>query len=113
MPDFSELPFVWHDACAEAEVHADEPRSVKIADIPVGLYRLGEAIHALSDVCTHEFALLSGGFVEGGKIECPLHQACFDIRSGKCFGPMAEHDLKTFPVRIVRGRVMVGLCVDR
>jgi len=99
----------WHDACSASDVLADEPRGVEIAGTPVGLYRLGVAIHALSDVCTHEFALLSGGFVEGDRIECPLHQACFDIRSGQCFGPMAEHDLKTFPVRIVSGRVLVGL----
>lgn len=100
---------VWHDACAESELRADEPHGVTVAGTPVGLYRLADAIHALSDVCTHEFALLSGGFVEGGKVECPLHQACFDIRSGQCFGPMAEHDLKTFPVRVVSGRVLVGL----
>lgn len=99
----------WHDACAASDVLAEQPHGINVAGTPVGLYRLGDAVHALSDVCTHEFALLSGGFVEGGRIECPLHQACFDIRSGKCHGPMAEHDLKTFPVQIVDGRVMVGL----
>lgn len=105
----SEVATTWHDVCAESELCAGEPLAVQAAGTPIGLYRLEDGIHAISDVCTHEFALLSGGFVEGGRIECPLHQACFDIRSGQCHGPMAEHDLRTYPVRIVAGRVQVAI----
>ena len=104
------LELTWHDACAVDALEPEQPLGLEVAGTPIGLYRLGDdEIHALSDVCTHEFALLSAGFVDGGRIECPLHQACFEIRTGKCHGPMAEADLKTYPVRIVDGRVEVAL----
>ena len=99
----------WHDVCAEADLAPNEPLGVEAAGTPIGLYRLEDGVHAISDVCTHEFALLSSGFAEGGRIECPLHQACFDIRTGECFGPMAERGLRTFAVRIVAGRVQVAV----
>jgi hypothetical protein len=44
---------------------------------------------------------LSGGFVEDGVIEGPLHQATFDIRTGRCLSPPATADLPTYEVRNV------------
>lgn len=103
-------PTAWHPICDADELQVDEPKGVEVAGKPIGLYKLSDgSIHALSDVCTHEFALLSAGFVEGERIECPLHQACFEIRSGKCHGPMAESDLQVYPIRIVDRRVEVAV----
>ena len=45
---------------------------------PVALVRSGGEWHALHNICTHQFALLSDGYVEDGCIECPLHQGRFD-----------------------------------
>jgi len=42
--------------------------------------------------------VLSDGFVEDGKVECPLHQGQFDIRSGKALRAPATEDLRTYAV---------------
>jgi nitrite reductase/ring-hydroxylating ferredoxin subunit len=100
----------WHAVCAADALQTDQALGVEVAGRPIGLYKLEDgSVHALSNICTHEFALLSNGFVEGGRIECPLHQACFEIRTGKCHGPMAETDLQSYPVRIVDRRVEVAV----
>lgn len=40
-------------------------------------------ICALKDECGHQKAALSKGTLDGNTIECPLHFARFDVRSGK------------------------------
>jgi anthranilate 1,2-dioxygenase large subunit len=75
---------------------------VEVTGTPIALFRLGNEVHATSGACTHEFALLADGFVEtdDGSVECPLHQALFDIRTGKALCAPATENLKVYPVRI-------------
>ena len=101
----------WVRACPAAEVRAGEPKGLKLGGIPVALYRLQDGVYATHDVCTHAYALLSEGYVEGESIECPLHGALFDIRSGKCLA-VADMDATTYPVRIEGDEVMVALPVQ-
>lgn len=53
-----------------------------------------------SDVCTHAYALLSDGWLDGYEIECPLHGARFDVRTGAALTSPAETALATYPVRV-------------
>ena len=99
----------WLRVAALAELADDAPLAVKLGDTPIALYRLDDKIYALDDVCPHEFALLSGGFVEGGAIECPLHQACFDIATGRCLSGPATVDLRTYAVKVDGGEVFVRM----
>ncbi len=80
---------------------------VEIGAHKIGIYKQGESVHALEDVCPHAFALLTQGFCEAGKIECPLHAAQFEIATGKCLTEIGQRDLKVFPVRVVNGNVQV------
>ncbi|HUI96476.1 MAG TPA: non-heme iron oxygenase ferredoxin subunit [Xanthobacteraceae bacterium] len=97
----------WLRVAALAEIAAAAPLAVKLGDVPIALYRLDDKIYALDDVCPHEFALLSQGFIEGGAIECPLHQACFDIATGRCLSGPATVDLRTYVVKVDGGEVFV------
>lgn len=90
----------WQRVAALSELRENEPRSANLGKDPIALYSLDGVVYAIGDVCTHEFALLSSGFVEGEVIECPLHQATFDIRTGRCLSPPATEDLPTYDVRI-------------
>jgi nitrite reductase/ring-hydroxylating ferredoxin subunit len=100
---------VWHKACRVADVRDGEPVGVKLAGTPVGVYRVGDRCHAVHDVCTHEYALLSQGWQDGAVIECPLHQAKFDVTTGTCLAGPAHDALATFPVRLDGDDVLVGL----
>jgi nitrite reductase/ring-hydroxylating ferredoxin subunit len=90
----------WHRIAALSDLRENEPYAASLGDDPIALHKVDSAVYAIGDVCTHEFALLSGGFVECGVIECPLHQATFDIRTGRCLSPPATADLPTYEVRI-------------
>jgi NAD(P)H-dependent nitrite reductase small subunit len=99
----------WHCVAALSQLREDEAFPAKLGDTPIALYRIDGRVFAIDDVCTHEFALLSQGFIEDCTIECPLHQAKFDIATGKCLSPPATVDLKSYPVRIERDEVYVNL----
>jgi len=85
----------------------------KASDLPVGAMKwvaLGRervvianvdgAFYALLDACGHRQAALSKGTLAGYVIECPLHFAQFDVRTGKLLsGPVAT-DVPTYEVRI-------------
>ena len=63
--------------------------------------------YALEDTCGHQRMALSRGRLEGYEVECPLHFARFDIRTGELvIGPVSE-DVLTYEVRVENDTVYV------
>jgi anthranilate 1,2-dioxygenase ferredoxin subunit len=97
----------WYDI-GEPDDFPDGAVKPVVADgMDVAVIRQGDALFALHDLCTHGFAKLSDGYVDDGCIECPLHQGAFDLRSGAPCNPPVTEAVKTFPIRVVAGRVEV------
>lgn len=109
MPDSGDL--AWHDALPLADLEDSVPHEVQLGSRLLALVKVGENIYAVDCICTHEFALLSDGYVDGDTIECPLHAARFDLPTGKVLDGPAETDLNTYPVRRAGKIVQVGLPV--
>jgi len=85
----------------------------KVADVPPGtmtfvavererivLAHVEGGFHALRDVCGHRNAPLSRGRLDGCIVECPLHFAQFDIRSGKYVDGPYSADVPIYEVRV-------------
>lgn len=64
---------------------------------------------AMDGHCSHEKIHLADGIVDGDIIECPRHAATFDYRSGESRKLPACVDLRTFPVRVENGEVLILL----
>jgi len=58
------------------------------------------SFYALRDVCGHRNAPLSRGRLEGCIVECPLHFAQFDMRTGKYVDGPYSADVPAYEVRI-------------
>ena len=54
--------------------------------------------YAISDVCGHRNAPLSRGKLDGYLIECPLHYAQFDVRTGKLVNGPVSTAVPTYQV---------------
>jgi nitrite reductase/ring-hydroxylating ferredoxin subunit len=52
---------------------------------------------------------MSDGYLEDGVIECPLHQARFDVRTGRVLSGPTDVPLATYPVRLEEDRLLVQL----
>src|SRR6266542_2296079 len=99
----------WQRVASFSEIGVDGVLGVDVNGSPVALYRLSNEVFATSGICTHALALLSEGFVEDGKIECPLHQGQFDIRSGKALCAPATEDLCTYAVKLEGDDVFIDM----
>jgi 3-phenylpropionate/trans-cinnamate dioxygenase ferredoxin subunit len=76
-----------------------KPQKISLGDKDVCVARIGEEVFAVADTCTHSDASLSEGDLNNYKIECWLHGAEFDLRTGEAVTPPAVAPLETFEVR--------------
>lgn len=90
----------WTRIASTGQLQDDEALPIVVGERKIALYRWAGEFFATDNVCTHAFALLSDGFLEDGCIECPLHQARFDLRTGKALCAPATQDIRTYPVRV-------------
>jgi nitrite reductase/ring-hydroxylating ferredoxin subunit len=92
----------------------------RLADLPDGgllrvtsggraivLARVGDAVHALRDECSHDAAPLSDGEIENGELVCPWHFSRFCLRTGAALSEPAEAPVPTYRVTVVDGEVLV------
>lgn len=100
---------MWQKAASFADLREDAVIGVDLGAVPVALYRLGDEVFATHGICTHALAFLRDGFVEDGKVECPLHQGLFDIRSGRALCAPLTKDVRTYAVKRVGDDIFVDL----
>jgi nitrite reductase/ring-hydroxylating ferredoxin subunit len=84
-------------------------RRVDLRGRRILLVNVAGRICAVDDTCTHEDASLSTGVLRGELVKCPLHGSRFNVCTGKALEEPAEVDLKTYPVRLEGGRILVDL----
>jgi nitrite reductase/ring-hydroxylating ferredoxin subunit len=90
----------WVRVAGVADVAEGQVHGVRVGGREIALYHLpGRDFRATENVCSHEYALLSDGWLEDGCIECPLHAARFDVRTGKALCAPAETDLQVYEVK--------------
>jgi len=61
---------------------------------------VGGTFYAIRDICGHRHESLSKGTLFGYVVECPLHFACFDVRSGKFICGPASPDVPAYDVLV-------------
>ena len=80
---------------------------VDIGDEAIAIFNLDGEFYAIGDVCTHEETSLADGDVFGDVVECPLHGAEFDIKSGKALSLPAVLPVPTYTVRVEGDDILV------
>ena len=73
----------------------------------IALFNIEGTIYAVDDRCSHAEAPLSDGVVEGCEVECPLHGARFDLRSGENLTPPALEPISTYGVKIEGNEIYI------
>lgn len=97
----------WTQIATTDQIGEDEALAISLGELRLALFHSAGAFHVTDNVCTHQYALLSEGYVEDGCVECPLHQARFDLRSGQALCAPASRPIRVYPVRIDGANVLV------
>lgn len=100
----------WTDAGAAADFSPDDVRRWDHGGRTYALYRTADdRYYATDGHCTHAKVHLADGFVMDHLIECPKHNGRFDFTTGQAMGAPACINLRTYPVKLAAGRVLVDL----
>jgi apoptosis-inducing factor 3 len=91
----------------------DFSRGVKLSDIPdagslcgkvdderVIISRIDGEFFAVSGTCTHYGGILADGLIRDGTVRCPLHHACFSLRTGEVLRAPALNPLHRWKVEV-------------
>jgi nitrite reductase/ring-hydroxylating ferredoxin subunit len=96
------------DAGPFEKLQADGMLLTKVGSHGVCVLWHENQVYAVDDRCPHLGFPLHRGTVEQGLLTCHWHHARFDLCSGGTLDPFAD-DVRTYPVSVVDGRVVVGV----
>ena len=78
-----------------------------VGDDQVMLARVGNEWFAVRGLCTHYRGRLDRGLIVGDTVRCPLHHACFSLRTGEALRAPAFDPLSRWRVEIVGDKAFV------
>jgi len=91
-----------------SEIKPGEMISVEVGSEQVLLANVDGSIHAVDDTCSHAYASLSEGDLNGVEVECPLHGGTFNVTTGEPMGPPADESVRVYKVQIEGDDILVG-----
>lgn len=91
-----------------SELRSGEMMAVTIGDDQVLLSNIEGSFHAIDDVCSHAYACLSDGEMDGEEAACPLHGGSFNAITGVPINPPAEEPLRVFQVKIEGDEIFIA-----
>ncbi len=92
-----------------SQLQQGKPVKVEKNGKTICVARVGDQVFAVDDTCSHSDASLSEGDVTDFKIECWLHGAEFDLRTGEALTPPAVAPLHTYGVHVDGDSVTVEI----
>ncbi|MEN2742512.1 non-heme iron oxygenase ferredoxin subunit [Microbacterium sp. X-17] len=102
----------WVRACTTSEIDLDTAYVLDVKP-PVSVFHIEDGFFALDDTCSHAESSLADGYVEDDWVECELHYAKFNIKTGAVMAPPANRPVSSYPVQVVDDVVYVDLSDHR
>ena len=103
------MTLTWYVAARSSDLEEGSVLGVKVREFSIALYRIDGAVYATTNICTHGFALLSDGYLDGDCIECPLHQGLFHVPTGDVRSAPVSDPITTYPAREEADTVLIQL----
>jgi nitrite reductase/ring-hydroxylating ferredoxin subunit len=101
----SDIPDGFVPVASVADLAPGQMKFVAVERERIVLANVDGTFYALRDVCGHKNAPLSRGRLDGFLIECPLHFATFDLRTGQLVDGPVSANVPIYEVRVAEGRV--------
>jgi nitrite reductase (NADH) small subunit len=99
----------WIDLGAAGDVPRLGAKKFRLGNETVAVFRTSaDEYFAVIDRCPHKGGPLSEGIVSGRTVACPLHGWVIALDNGRAVAP-DEGCAATLPLRLVEGRVHLGL----
>jgi len=102
--------------CRLSDVRAGRGWPVRVDGRSLAVFQTADGVFAVDNVCIHNAYPLDDGVVENGCVVCPWHGWIFELSTGSQVLHSFTEDglplwyrpgLRTYPVRVVAGDVIV------
>ncbi len=94
----------------ESDIPSEQGLRVVANGVPIAIFNVHGELYAIGDTCTHEeFSLSDGELVDEYTVECALHGAQFDLRTGDALCLPATGNAGSYPVWVEDGVVKVDV----
>jgi NAD(P)H-dependent nitrite reductase small subunit len=103
--DNAEKRYCW--VASIGEIPPGAGRMVEVGGEEVALFNFNGEYYATSDMCPHRGASLAEGFLDGGKVFCPLHCFDFNLKTGEC-ATVPSLRIRTYEVKIAGEDIFVA-----
>ncbi|MCX7835926.1 MAG: Rieske 2Fe-2S domain-containing protein [bacterium] len=100
---------MWINVAQLDELNEVRPLRIQVKDEFMVLFRSGDHVYCMRDVCSHMEYPLSDGVYHSKQrtITCAYHGAKFDVESGRALSMPAVSSVPTYPVRIIDNEVQI------
>jgi 3-phenylpropionate/trans-cinnamate dioxygenase ferredoxin component len=100
----------WIPVCAADDIDEEDVTRFDHGSKTYAVYRSpDDRFYATDGLCTHEAIHLADGLVMDNIIECPKHNGRFDYMTGQAKGAPVCVNLKTYPVKVEGGQILIEL----
>jgi 3-phenylpropionate/trans-cinnamate dioxygenase ferredoxin subunit len=83
-----------------SDLSLNSSKVINLGDKQIALFNYEGEYYALDDMCSHAEASLSEGDVYDCKVECPLHGAEFDLKTGDAVTLPATKPVNKYKVNV-------------
>lgn len=101
----------WVEAATLADFDGTDRKYCELTEeVQVGLFKHEDGnFYAVEVWCSHQKVSLINGDVEDYELMCPLHGACFDLRTGSHLSLPAVKPIASYPVKVEGDVILVEL----
>ena len=83
-----------------SEISENSVKVVNVDDKDIAIFNVEGDFYAIDDLCSHAEASLAEGEVFDCKVECPLHGAEFDLKTGQAVTLPATNPVASYVISI-------------
>lgn len=112
MPTPESTGGTWHRVAERSALEEEYPLLVKVGKQELAISLVEGSVFATDNICTHAFARLSDGHLEGFDIMCPLHGGSFDVRTGEATAAPCHAPITVYECRVEGDDVLVKIDED-
>lgn len=95
-------------AVSLSKLKEGEVTGVKVGNKEIALYLEDGKVFATSDLCTHEYCVISENHqLEGKEVECTCHGSKFNFETGVNTSPPAAENLPVYKTKVEGDDVFV------
>ncbi len=94
---------------ALADIPTDRGLCVRVGELEIGLYRDGDRVFAMDDICPHAGYPLHEGPFRECVVMCTGHGWEYDVQTGRPPGTSTGHAIARYPVRVEGDEVLIDL----